>query len=219
MRSTSRGHFKHQAVPAISGHFTPRAADLTPILGPLGRIDAPADRREAAQHGSSGDAALRRAIASGEDCGGRRRGLRDHARGDPEQPRQMERRVVAWLGCYEAMSLLGGIGAVLRLRSTSRVSELIAECDRDVDQKEHKHLRIAIDRCLDLLRRDLKPVAARHHEFYCDTAAERAWSAAGASWAQTRISSTSERATRTQSRTRKTSPLSVGVWVEIFDRV
>jgi putative transposase len=78
----------------------------------------------------------------------------------------VERRVVAWLGCYEAMSRLGAIGAVLRLRSTSRVSELIAECDRDVDQKEHKHLRIAIDRCLDLLRRDLKPVVARHHEFY-----------------------------------------------------
>jgi hypothetical protein len=78
----------------------------------------------------------------------------------------MERRVVAWLGCYEAMSRLGGIGAVLRLRSTSRVSELIAECDGEVDGKECKHLRIAIDRCLDLLRRDLKPVAAQHHELY-----------------------------------------------------
>jgi hypothetical protein len=78
----------------------------------------------------------------------------------------VERRVVAWLGCYEAMSRLGGIGAGLRLRSTSRVSELIAECDRDLNQKEHKHLRIAIDRCLDLLRRDLKPVVARHHELY-----------------------------------------------------
>src|SRR5512142_2531002 len=70
----------------------------------------------------------------------------------------VERKVVAWLGCYEGQSRLGAIGTVLRLRSTSRVSELIAECDRDVDRKENKHLRIAIDRCLDLLRRERKPV-------------------------------------------------------------
>ena len=70
----------------------------------------------------------------------------------------VERKVVAWLGCYEGQSRLGGIGTVLRLRSTSRVSELIAECDRDVDRKENLPLRIAIDRCLDLLRRERKPV-------------------------------------------------------------
>jgi hypothetical protein len=78
----------------------------------------------------------------------------------------VERRVVAWLGCYEGQARLGGIGTVLRLRSTSRASELIAECDRDVDRPEHKHLRIAIDRCLDLLRRDMKPVRTVHREFY-----------------------------------------------------
>jgi len=44
----------------------------------------------------------------------------------------VECRVVAWLGCYESMSRLSGIAAVLRLRSTSRVSALIAECDRDL---------------------------------------------------------------------------------------
>jgi hypothetical protein len=55
---------------------------------------------------------------------------------------------------------------VLRLRSTSRVSQLIAECDRDVDRPEQKRLRIAIDRCLDLLRRDMKPVRPVHREFY-----------------------------------------------------
>jgi putative transposase len=77
-----------------------------------------------------------------------------------------ERRVVAWLGCYEAMARLGAIGTVLRLRSTSRVSELIARCDRDVRKAEYKHLRIAIDRCLDLLRRDLKRVMPVHREFY-----------------------------------------------------
>ena len=73
----------------------------------------------------------------------------------------MERRVAAWLGCYEGQARLGAIGTVLRLRSTSRVSELIAECDRDVDRKEQKHLRIAIDRCLDLLRREMRPVMPR----------------------------------------------------------
>ena len=78
----------------------------------------------------------------------------------------VERRVVAWLGCYEAMARLGAVGTVLRLRSTSRVSELIAECDRDVREPEHKHLRIAIDRCLDLLRRDMKRVMPVHHQFY-----------------------------------------------------
>src|SRR5512142_1492595 len=78
----------------------------------------------------------------------------------------VERKVVAWLGCYEGQARLGAIGTVLRLRSTSRVSELIAECDHDVDQKEQKHLRIAIDRCLDLLRRAMKPVMPRFQEFY-----------------------------------------------------
>jgi hypothetical protein len=40
--------------------------------------------------------------------------------------------VVAWLGCYESMARLGSIAAVLRLRSTSRVSGLIVLCDRDL---------------------------------------------------------------------------------------
>jgi hypothetical protein len=78
----------------------------------------------------------------------------------------VERRVVAWLGCYEGQTRLAAIGTVLRLRSTSRVSELIAECDRDVRKPEHKHLRIAIDRCLDLLRRDMKRVMPVHRQFY-----------------------------------------------------
>ena len=88
----------------------------------------------------------------------------------PEQVRNshgtVERRVVAWLGCYEGQARLGGIGTVLRLRSTSRVSELIAECDSDVRKPEHTHLRIAIDRCLDLLRRDMKRVMPVHRQFY-----------------------------------------------------
>jgi putative transposase len=76
----------------------------------------------------------------------------------------LEREVVAWLGCYESMARLGSIAAVLRLRSSSRVSALIAACDRRLGKDED--LRIAVDRCLDLLRRDLVPVALRHRESY-----------------------------------------------------
>src|SRR5512142_814364 len=76
----------------------------------------------------------------------------------------VERKVVAWLGCYEGQARLGGIGTVLRLRSTSRVSELIDQCAREGDRKENKHLRIAIDRCLDILRREMKPVMPRFRE-------------------------------------------------------
>jgi putative transposase len=83
----------------------------------------------------------------------------------------IERRVVAWLGCYESMARLGSIGTVLRLRSTSRVSQLIAECDRDVGRPEHKNLRIAIDRCLDLLRLDMKPVMPAFRQHYPSAAA------------------------------------------------
>lgn len=78
----------------------------------------------------------------------------------------IERRVVAWLGCYESMVRLGAIAAVLRLRSTSRVSQLIAACDRDVASPEQRDLRGAIDRCLDILRREKKPVMPMFREHY-----------------------------------------------------
>jgi hypothetical protein len=76
----------------------------------------------------------------------------------------IERQVVAWLGCYEAMARLGSIAAVLRLRSTSRVSALITECDQELGKD--RNLRIAVDRCLDLLRRGLVPVPALHRQSY-----------------------------------------------------
>jgi hypothetical protein len=79
----------------------------------------------------------------------------------------VERRVVAWLGCYESMSRLGSIAVVLRLRSASRVSALIAECDRDLGLDAT--LQMKVDRCLDLLRRDLVPVPVSHREFYPGT--------------------------------------------------
>ena len=62
------------------------------------------------------------------------------------------------------MSRLGSIAAVLRLRSSSRVSALIAACDRRLGVDED--LRIAVDRCLERLRRGLVPVALIHRESY-----------------------------------------------------
>src|SRR5260221_9567610 len=72
----------------------------------------------------------------------------------------VERKVVSWLGCYEGMRRLCGIAAALGLRSTSRVSAMIAECDRDL--KEDALLHTAVDRCLDLLRSRLSSTPAVH---------------------------------------------------------
>jgi REP element-mobilizing transposase RayT len=72
----------------------------------------------------------------------------------------VERRVVSWLGCYEGMRRLCGIAEALGLRSTSRVSTMIAECDRELN--EDVLLHTAIDRCLDLLRRRPTSTAAAH---------------------------------------------------------
>jgi putative transposase len=88
-----------------------------------------------------------------------------------ESPREIrqrhggvERRLVAWLACYEGMRRLGGIAAALRLRSTTRVSKLIAECDRQLDHDAT--LRGTVDRCTDLLRRGLPPVNVLHQQSY-----------------------------------------------------
>jgi putative transposase len=83
----------------------------------------------------------------------------------------VERRVVAWLGCYESMSRLSLIAATLRLRSPSRVSALIVQCDGELERK--KSLRIAVDRCLDLLRRDLVRVPVVHPQEYPGTSLRR----------------------------------------------
>jgi putative transposase len=79
-----------------------------------------------------------------------------------------ERRVVAWLGCYESMSRLSGIATVLRLRSTSRVSALIAQCERELSADPL--LRVAIDRCTDLLRKELVPANVIEQRSYPGTA-------------------------------------------------
>ena len=72
----------------------------------------------------------------------------------------VERKVVSWLGCYQGMRRLCGIAEALGLRSTSRVSAMIAECDRDL--KEDALLHTAVDRCLDLLRSRLSSTPAVH---------------------------------------------------------
>ena len=65
------------------------------------------------------------------------------------------------------MSRLGGIATVLRLRSTSRVSALIAQCERQLSAEPL--LRVAIDRCLDLLRKELVPAPIIHQQSYPGT--------------------------------------------------
>jgi hypothetical protein len=60
------------------------------------------------------------------------------------------RKAVCWLGCYEGMRRLCGIAEALGLRSTSRVSAMIAECERDMNSGVLLHA--AIDRCRDLLQ-------------------------------------------------------------------
>jgi REP element-mobilizing transposase RayT len=81
----------------------------------------------------------------------------------------VERRIVAWLGCYEGMRRLCGIAAALRLRSTSRVSAMIAECDRELS--ESATLRVAVDCCLDVLRRGPALVLTAHQQASLSTAA------------------------------------------------
>ncbi len=61
-----------------------------------------------------------------------------------------ERKVVSWLGCYEGVARLCGIASALRLQSTSRVSAMIAECDRKLGKDAT--LQADVDRCRELLR-------------------------------------------------------------------
>ena len=82
----------------------------------------------------------------------------------------IERRIVAWLGCYESMARLASLAAVLRLRSASHVSRLIGQCDREL--RTDKQLRVVIDTCLVRLRREVVPVAANHRQVFPATTAQ-----------------------------------------------
>ena len=81
-----------------------------------------------------------------------------------EEHGTIERQVVAWLGCYESMSRLSAIAAVLRLRSTSRVSALVRACDRDLGKD--RNLQVAVDRCIERLRAELPIAPILHRESY-----------------------------------------------------
>ena len=63
----------------------------------------------------------------------------------------LSRAVAAWIGCYEGMLTNREIGAALRLRSDSRVSDLIAHCEQEL--KTNLYLRDCIDRCVTTLSR------------------------------------------------------------------
>jgi len=80
------------------------------------------------------------------------------------------REVAAWLGCYESMLPLHQIGRALGLRSTSRVSVLIDQCDRR--RKHDSLLRNTVDRCLAQLR-PLRVVAPTQHQQHYPAATAR----------------------------------------------
>ena len=62
------------------------------------------------------------------------------------------RGVAAWVGRYEANLLNTQISAALRLRSSSRVTKLVADCDEKLTNDVA--LRTEVDRCIATLRRE-----------------------------------------------------------------
>ena len=60
------------------------------------------------------------------------------------------RRVAAWIGCYEGLLKSGQIAAALRLRSATQVTNLVGQCDRELD--DNTLLRAIVDRCVATLR-------------------------------------------------------------------
>jgi hypothetical protein len=57
----------------------------------------------------------------------------------------------AWLACNEAQLTYREIAAGLRVRSSGHVSDLIRQCDREID--DSPLLRHHIDACITTLRR------------------------------------------------------------------
>jgi REP element-mobilizing transposase RayT len=74
-----------------------------------------------------------------------------------------ERRFVAWLCTYETHQRYAKVAAALRLRSTSRVAALVAECGIAL---KDPLLSISMDRCVDLLRGKLQVLPTIHREEY-----------------------------------------------------
>lgn len=61
----------------------------------------------------------------------------------------MARSLVAWIGRYESNLTNRQIAAGLRLRSPGHVSDIVAECDRELSR--NAMLREAVDRCMSTL--------------------------------------------------------------------
>lgn len=64
---------------------------------------------------------------------------------------QTPRSVAAWIGCYEGMLTNGEIAAALRLRSDAQVTNLVANCERELERSAL--LRDCVDRCMSTLGR------------------------------------------------------------------
>ena len=61
------------------------------------------------------------------------------------------RTIAAWIGCYEGLLPNGEIAAALRLRSNTQVTNLVAQCERDL--RTDGLIRDCVDRCLSTLGR------------------------------------------------------------------
>ncbi len=61
------------------------------------------------------------------------------------------RMIAAWLGCREGMLTNGEIKAGLRLQSSSRVTQLVKQFERELAGSDQ--IRTSVDRCLSTLRR------------------------------------------------------------------
>ena len=109
------------------------------IAGKLRSDDHPRVQREIARRTMSDViAAVAAAWSSGENV------VRCGRGGVP-------RMVAAWLGGYEAFLTNREIASSLRLRSSSRVTQLIRQCDQAIEA--NSVLRAAIDRAVSTLRR------------------------------------------------------------------
>ena len=60
------------------------------------------------------------------------------------------RRLAAWIGCYEGLLKNSEMAAALRLRSDAQVTNLVAQCDRELG--ENGTMRECVDRCIATLR-------------------------------------------------------------------
>jgi putative transposase len=75
-----------------------------------------------------------------------------------------DRRFVAWLCCYETNESNVRVAAALRLRSNSRVSALVQECEKAT--RDDESLNALLTQCVTTLRAGLQRVAGAVTQFY-----------------------------------------------------